>query len=152
MNIVIRPATIADTNIITEYNAAMAQETEGIELDRRRLQKGTEALFKEPAKGVYFLAEVKGAVVGQLMITYEWSDWRNATFWWIQSVYVQPEYRKRGIFRALYRHIESLAKAQGNICGLRLYVDDSNDHAQTTYEALGMKKSHYKMMEVDFSV
>ena len=84
------------------------------------------------------------------MITYEWSDWRNGTFWWIQSVYVQPEYRERGIFRSLYRYIESIARNRGDVCGLRLYVDQSNKRAQQTYEALGMKHSHYQIMDTDF--
>jgi GNAT superfamily N-acetyltransferase len=152
MDINIRIAAPADSAVISDYNALMAKETEGIELDRERLRKGVEALFTDMSKGVYYLAEIDGSVVGQLMITYEWSDWRNATFWWIQSVYVLPEYRNQGIFRALYRYIESLARKHGNICGLRLYVDDANKIAQKTYEALGMKQSHYKMMEVDFTV
>jgi ribosomal protein S18 acetylase RimI-like enzyme len=152
MDIIIRIAAPADSAVISDYNALMAKETEGIKLDRERLRKGTEALFSDMSKGVYYLAEIDGAVVGQLMITYEWSDWRNATFWWIQSVYVLPEYRNQGIFRALYRYIESLARTRGNVCGLRLYVDDANEIAQKTYEALGMKRSHYKMMEMDFTV
>ena len=86
------------------------------------------------------------------MITYEWSDWRNATFWWIQSVYVRPECRKQGIFRALFRHIETIARTRGDVCGVRLYVEKENDCAQKTYEALGMKYSHYEMMEVDFKM
>ena len=84
-----------------------------------------------------------------MMITYEWSDWRNATFWWIQSVYVLPEYRKQGVFRKLFQYVESLARTRGDVCGLRLYVDHANRYAQATYEALGMKQSHYRMMETD---
>jgi len=145
-----RRATSSDSAIIAEFNAAMAKETENLELNREHLQKGTDALIADSSKGIYFLAETDGKIVGQLMITYEWSDWRNATFWWIQSVYVQPEYRKQGIFRSLYRYVESIARNRGDVCGLRLYVDQSNKHAQQTYEALGMKRSHYQMMDVDF--
>jgi ribosomal protein S18 acetylase RimI-like enzyme len=150
MNVTVRIAASADSTIIADYNAMMAKETEGIELDRDRLRKGTEALFADPSNGIYYVAEVGGKIVGQLMITYEWSDWRNSTFWWIQSVYVHPEYRMQGIFRSLYRHIEAIAQKRGDVCGLRLYVDHSNKHAQQTYVALGMHRSHYQMMEVDF--
>ena len=152
MNIITRRAAASDTVIIAEFNVLMAKETENLELDRKRLRKGTEALLADSSKGIYFLAEADGKVVGQLMITYEWSDWRNATFWWIQSVYVHPEYRKIGVFRSLYRYVESIARKQGDVCGLRLYVEQSNNHAQQTYKALGMEQSHYRMMEVDFNL
>jgi GNAT superfamily N-acetyltransferase len=147
MNCTIRHAISDDADIIAEFNSLMAKETEGIELNRERLQKGTEALFADASKGVYYVAEIDRKIVGQLMITYEWSDWRNATFWWIQSVYVLPEYRKQGVFRSLYKHIESLARQRGDVCGLRLYVESENNRAQKTYEALGMHLSHYRMME-----
>jgi GNAT superfamily N-acetyltransferase len=150
MNIITRQAAVSDSVIIADFNAFMAKETENLELDLERLRKGTEALLADSSKGIYYLAETDGKVVGQLMITYEWSDWRNATFWWIQSVFVHPEYRKQGIFRTLYRYVESIARKRGDVCGLRLYVDQSNKRAQNTYEALGMKRSHYQMMEVDF--
>jgi ribosomal protein S18 acetylase RimI-like enzyme len=152
MNISARLAAPSDVTIIAEFNAAMAKETEGIELNRERLRKGVEALFADPSKGLYYIAESNGKIAGQLMITYEWGDWRNATFWWIQSVYVRPEYRRRGVFRALYRYIETIAGTRGDVCGVRLYVDQSNDHAQKTYESLGMKHSHYEMMEIDFEM
>jgi GNAT superfamily N-acetyltransferase len=148
----IRNAAASDAAAIAEFNASMAKETEGIDLDRERLQKGTEALIADSSKGMYYLAEADGKIVGQLMITYEWSDWRNATFWWIQSVYVHPDYRNLGIFRSLYRHVESIARKRGDICGLRLYVDRTNTRAQQTYEALGMRHSHYQMMDVDIAV
>jgi ribosomal protein S18 acetylase RimI-like enzyme len=152
MNISIRLAAPSDVSIIAEFNTAMAKETEGIELNRERLRKGVEALFADPSKGLYYIAESNGKIAGQLMITNEWSDWRNATFWWIQSVYVHPEYRKHGVFRALYRYIESIARTRGNVCGVRLYVDQSNERAQQTYEALGMECSHYQMMEMDLGL
>lgn len=150
MNTVIRLAVSSDAVVIVDFNASMAKETENLELDRERLRKGTEALIADSSKGIYYLAEVNGKVVGQLMITYEWSDWRNATFLWIQSVYVLPEFRKQGIFRSLYLYVESIAKKRSDVCGLRLYVDQSNERAQQIYEALGMKYSHYKMMEIDY--
>jgi GNAT superfamily N-acetyltransferase len=152
MNIIIRQATNSEALIITDFNASMAKETENLELDRERLRKGTEALLADSTKGLYYLAEADGIVVGQLMITYEWSDWRNATFWWIQSVFVRPDYRHHGIFRSLYQHVESIARKSGNVCGLRLYVDASNRSAQQTYKALGMRHSHYQMMEADFAL
>jgi ribosomal protein S18 acetylase RimI-like enzyme len=150
MNILIRQATDSDAALIADFNAFMAKETENLDLDRERLRKGTEALIADSSKGIYYLAESDGKVIGQLMITYEWSDWRNATFWWIQSVYVDPEFRQQGIFRSLYRYVESLARERGNVCGLRLYVDKSNVRAQQTYEALGMQCSHYQIREMDF--
>jgi GNAT superfamily N-acetyltransferase len=152
MNITIRLANSSDAPIIAQFNAAMAKETEGIELHDEHLRKGVEALFLDSSKGLYYVAEVENKIVGQLLITYEWSDWRNATFWWIQSVYVFPEYRNRGIFRALYRYVESLARNRGDVCGLRLYVEKGNNRACLAYETLGMKKSHYEMMEIDIPV
>jgi len=152
MNITIRNAASSDAPLIAEFNEAMAQETETLTLDRERLQKGVEALLADSSKGFYLVAESNNTVVGQLMITYEWSDWRNADFWWIQSVYVHPSYRKHGVFRSLYRYIESLARTRGNVCGLRLYVEKENEHARKTYEALGMTPSHYQLMEAGFEI
>jgi GNAT superfamily N-acetyltransferase len=150
MNISLRRATPGDANTIADFNAAMAQETEGLELDRDRLRRGVEALLADETKGYYYLAEIDGRVAGQLMITFEWSDWRNATYWWIQSVYVHPDFRQQGVFSSLYRHIESLALTHGTVCGIRLYVERQNLRAQKAYEALGMHHSHYTMMEVGF--
>ncbi|MGA3285800.1 MAG: GNAT family N-acetyltransferase [Bacteroidota bacterium] len=152
MNISIRLAVPSDVSIIAEFNTAMAKETEGIELNRERLRKGVEALFADPSKGLYYITESNGKIAGQLMITYEWSDWRNAAFWWIQSVYVRPEYRRHGVFRALYRYIETIARTRGDVCGVRLYVDQSNERAQKTYESLDMRRSHYQMMEMDLGL
>jgi GNAT superfamily N-acetyltransferase len=152
MNLTVRLASPSDVSVIAEFNAAMAKETEEIELNRERLQKGVEALFADPSKGLYYIAESDGKIAGQLMITYEWSDWRNATFWWIQSVYVRPEYRRHGVFHALYRSIETIARTRGDVCGVRLYVEKENDRAQKTYEALGMKHSHYEMMEMELEL
>jgi ribosomal protein S18 acetylase RimI-like enzyme len=152
MNLNVRLAAPSDVSIIAEFNTAMAKETEEIELNRESLRKGVEAMFADPSKGLYYIAESNREIVGQLMITYEWSDWRNATFWWIQSVYVHPEYRRHGVFRALYRYIETIARTRRDVCGVRLYVEKENDRAQKTYEALGMKHSHYEMMEMDLEM
>jgi GNAT superfamily N-acetyltransferase len=113
---------------------------------------GVAALIKSPARGTYFVAEEKGEVVGQLLITYEWSDWRNGNFWWIQSVYVREEFRGKGIFRALFEHVHRLAKKRSDVCGLRLYVEANNASAQKTYTRLGMKKTFYEMYETDFVI
>ena len=150
MNITIRQATIADTAVVVRFNALIASETESKTLDTALLQKGVEALLADASKGIYFLAEANGNVVGQTMITYEWSDWRNGTFWWIQSVYVAEEARGSGVFKALFGHIHALAKSRSDVCGLRLYVDEHNTRARQTYERLGMKHSHYRMYETDF--
>ena len=146
----IRRATIADAPVITRFNALMAEETERITLNQERLRSGVESLLKDPSKGIYFLAEIDHAVVGQMMITYEWSDWRNGTFWWIQSVFVEKNARGSGVFRSLFEHVHSLAKAQTDVCGLRLYVEKKNERAKRTYDHHGMKPSHYEMYEMDF--
>ena len=107
-------------------------------------------MLQDPAKGFYTVAEVDGRVVGQMMVTFEWSDWRNATFWWLQSVYVQPEYRRQGIYRRLYQHVLDEAKARKDVCGVRLYVSKENVAAQQVYEQLGLRKGLYDMRELDF--
>ena len=128
----------------------MAHETERRRLNPVRVRRGVSALLKDHTKGIYFVAEENGAVVGQLLITYEWSDWRNGNFWWIQSVYVAPEFRQRGVFRALYAHVHRLATSRREVCGLRLYVDADNLRAQKTYAHLGMAHSHYEIFELEF--
>jgi ribosomal protein S18 acetylase RimI-like enzyme len=147
----IRRARPEDAPVIADFNAAMAVETEHLTLDRERLLLGVRALLAEAGKGFYLVVEREGAVIGQVMITYEWSDWRNGTFWWIQSVYVAPEHRRSGVFRALYGEVESLARASGDCCGLRLYVEKTNLRAQATYFSLGMSATHYDLYEVDFT-
>ena len=146
----IRKAVRTDITTIAQFNAAMALETEHLTLDSSRLLLGVEGLFDNPNNGFYLVAEYNGAIVGQLMITYEWSDWRNGLFWWIQSVYVHPEYRAQKIYRALYEHTVTLAKEQKNVCGLRLYVEKENERAHHVYEKLGMSLTNYDMYEVDF--
>ena len=150
MQILIRTAQPEDVDFLTRGNAAMAFETEHRALDPELLRKGVHALFEDFARGVYYIAEVDGERAGQMMITYEWSDWRNGNFWWIQSVWVIPEFRRHGVFRALYSHVEALARAAPQVCGLRLYVERENARAQATYEKCGMKRADYQMFEVDF--
>jgi GNAT superfamily N-acetyltransferase len=128
----------------------LAAETEHITLDQDRLLKGVEALLRDSTKGFYIVAEINNVIVGQLMITYEWSDWRNGVFWWIQSVYVEKTARGTGVFKALFDHINTLAKSSSDVCGLRLYVEKSNARAKQTYERLAMHSSHYEMYEMDF--
>ncbi len=128
----------------------MALETERLELDAERLRAGTQAVVDDPAKGFYLVAEDGGQVAGQLLITFEWSDWRNAVFWWIQSVYVRPESRGRGVYKALYAAALERAAAAGNVCGLRLYVEKENERAKAAYLKAGMQQTVYDMFEVDF--
>src|SRR3990167_5567248 len=129
----IRKAQIKDCVSLVENNLRMAYETEGKRLNKIILQKGVSAVLKFPEKGFYLIAEINGTVAGSLMITNEWSDWRNSTFWWIQSVYVLPEFRKKGIYRKLYREVKRLAKKEKNVCGIRLYVEKNNIKAQKVY-------------------
>ncbi len=148
--ITIRRANLNDLECIVRANAAMALETESKMLDESALQAGVLAALENPALGFYLLAEMDGQAVGQLLITAEWSDWRNACFWWIQSVYVAPEFRQRGVYRALHQRALQAATAEGNICGIRLYVERTNHLAQQVYVNLGMRLSHYDMYELEF--
>jgi ribosomal protein S18 acetylase RimI-like enzyme len=142
----IRPATIADLDTLVEGNQKMASETEDLTLDTATLSAGVAAILEGRVPGAYRVLERDGRVVAQLMITYEWSDWRNRVVWWIQSVYVWPEARRTGAFRALYRAVVEEAKAAG-AGGIRLYVDERNARAQATYRALGMDGGHYRVFE-----
>ena len=143
--LVVRAAVMTDINVLIEFNAAMALETEHKVLDPAVLSAGVAAVIAEPKRGFYLVAEHERAVVGCLMITYEWSDWRNGDWWWFQSVYVRPDYRRRGVFRKLYEEVERLAQARPDVVGLRLYVERDNAHAQRTYESLGMSESAYRL-------
>ena len=142
-----RAATREDILPIIDFQMAMARETEDVALDRDTLMRGVEALFSDPSLGRYFVAEVDGEVVGSLMITYEWSDWRNGMVWWIQSVFVLPAFRRRGIYAGLYAHIKALVEPEAWIRGIRLYVDNRNVDAQKVYARLGMEGEHYRVFE-----
>lgn len=134
--------------MIARYNQAMAKETEGKTLELDTLMPGVKRVFLEPGHGRYLVAEsAQGEVVGCLLITYEWSDWRNAQVWWVQSVYVHPEHRRQGIFKKLYQAVRELGEQTGGVCGYRLYVERDNTRAQQTYEGLGMSKTPYLMYE-----
>ena len=106
--------------------------------------------MRDPAKGLYYLAETKNTIIGQVMITYEWSDWRNGNIWWLQSVYVKPEFRQLGVFRALFNHLLELARTRPEVCGLRLYMHGDNAKARQSYQSLGMKQTRYEVFELPF--
>ena len=144
--ITIRKATPDDTGVIIDFQQKMAWETEEMSLVPEIINKGVTAVFADPTRGQYLVAEVEGKVIASLLITYECSDWRNSNVWWFQSVYVLPDFRRTGIFRSMYLHIKNEADKQG-VAGLRLYVETNNSRAQKTYEALGMKSGHYTMYE-----
>lgn len=146
----VRKATIADAPVIAEFNRRLAWETERIRLIHSRLMRGVRSVLSDPDKGIYFVAELRGRIVGQLLITYEWSDWRNGNFWWIQSVFVAPEFRRRGVLRALFAHVLTRAKARADVCGIRLYVHLRNRRAQHVYKRLGLKPAKYRVFELDF--
>ncbi len=143
----IRFAKKEDAAALIEFNQAMALETEGKTLDAAILQVGVAAVFQTEDKGFYVVAEEAGKIAGGLMVTFEWSDWRARWFWWIQSVYILPEARGRKIYSRLYEFVKNEARARANVCGIRLYVEKENRHAQKVYEKLGMESSHYLMYE-----
>jgi len=147
MAMTLRRATPADAPTITEFNRLLAEESEGTRLDPAIVAVGVAAGLADPEKGLYFVAEEDGQTLGQLMITREWSDWRNGWLWWIQSVYVRADARKRGVFRALYEHIHAAAIAEQNVIGIRLYVEKDNHAAQKVYERLGLEWSGYMVLE-----
>lgn len=147
-SITIRVAQPSDVVRIASFNTAMAWETEKVRLDPDTVHKGVLAIVTDPAKGHYFVAEIDGSCAGCLMITHEWSDWRNGDIWWIQSVYVDPAHRRKGVFKALYRHIETRARAAG-VVKIRLYVERDNSAGKRTYDQLGMQMTHYDVMEAD---
>jgi GNAT superfamily N-acetyltransferase len=146
----LRDATRSDIPFLVECNAAMALETEHKTLDREVLARGVAAVFDDPRRGFYLVAERHGAPVGCLLITYEWSDWRNGDWWWFQSVYVVPAARRDGVFRALYAEVERRARATPDVIGLRLYVERENARAQRTYASLGMEEEAYRMFARGF--
>ena len=144
--ILIRKAVPSDAPSIIDFQLSMAWETENMKLVHEIVTKGVDAVFNDLSKGQYYVAEADGKVIASLLITYEWSDWRNCNVWWFQSVYVIPEFRRKGVFRKMYSYIRELA-VQQSIAGLRLYVETKNSKAQKTYEALGMSSEHYAFYE-----
>jgi ribosomal protein S18 acetylase RimI-like enzyme len=152
---VIRAARPEDAPLLALWAIAMARETEHKQLDPDTVARGVRAVFEQPARGGYFIAErsVGGvrAAVGTLMLTHEWSDWRCGSWWWIQSVYVDPAHRRSGVYRALYEHVHALAQAAPDVCGLRLYVERDNQNAQYTYTSLGMVDAGYATFEAEFA-
>ena len=143
----IRPAQKEDAAALVEFNQAMALETEGKQLANEVLQSGVEAVFADDKKGFYVVAESENRIIGGLMVTHEWSDWRNAWFWWIQSVYILPDFRGQRIYSRLYDFVKEKARENGNVCGFRLYVEKENTRAQKVYEKVGMEEPHYLMYE-----
>src|SRR5262249_30131323 len=143
----IRSATPGDAAVVIEFNRLLALESEGKTLDLTLLTPAVMAELADTHKGRYFLAEEDGKVLGQMGITYEWSDWRNGWLWWIQSVYVRPEVRRRGVFRALFEHVRQAARDDPEVIGLRLYVENANRAAQETYQQMGMKPAGYFVLE-----
>ena len=147
---VIRSARPEDGAVIAEFNSRLAAETEGKSLPPEIIAAGVRTLLADPRHGRYFVALDANTVVGQIMHTREWSDWRNGEIWWVQSVYVLPEYRHRGVFRSLYRHLEQLARESPDVIGMRLYVEAHNARAQEAYQRLGFRDASYTVMEQIF--
>ena len=145
--VTLRLAGASDAAALTAFNRAMALETEGKDLAPEVVAAGVASLLAQPQYGFYVVAEAAGEVVGALLVTTEWSDWRNGLFWWIQSVYVLPGFRRRGIYRRLYQFVKDCARDAGNVCGFRLYVERENAVAQQTYRSLGMSETHYRLFE-----
>lgn len=146
-HITVRKALESDSEALIRFNIAMALETERKHLTKKNVDAGVINLFRKPEYGFYMVAEVKCQIVGSLMITKEWSDWRNGLFWWIQSVYVNPGFRRQGLYRSLYQKIRKMAKNDPEVCGCRLYVEKDNEIAHQTYSRLGMSETHYKIFE-----
>lgn len=147
----IRRALLTDVEKIAHYNILLASETEDKKLDRELVLKGVNALIEDPDKGFYLIAEKgdgKDGIVGQLMITFEWSDWRNKCFWWIQSVYVEKKFRNKRVFTCLFNEILRLARLSGDVCGFRLYVEENNELAKKVYEAIGMKRARFELYDL----
>ena len=143
----IRKALAADAIAISRFNQAMALETEGKKLIPSRVDAGVRRLLEQPSLGFYVVAAEGDRIVACLMVTQEWSDWRNGMFWWIQSVFVEALWRRQGVYRSLYQFVRDLAQGEGNVCGFRLYVEKDNTVAQQTYQALGMEQTDYLILE-----
>ena len=150
MKLTLRDTCLEDLEFIVRGNTDMARETENVTLDPALVRPGTLAVLQDRSLGRYFIAESGGRPVGQMMLTLEWSDWRNGAFWWVQSVFVEPDCRAQGVFSSLYRHVSELAAASPEVCGLRLYVDRANAKARHIYAHMGLHSTNYDVMEVVF--
>ncbi|MED5428727.1 MAG: GNAT family N-acetyltransferase [Chloroflexota bacterium] len=148
--LITRKGTLADTETIVQFQKNMALETEGKTLQEFAIKSGVTEVIKDTQKGTYLVAEYEGHIIGSLLITYEWSDWRNGWFWWIQSVYVKSEWRRKGVYSHLYDEVKKLSSGVKNICGIRLYVEKENIIAQTVYKKLGMHDTKYLLYETEF--
>ena len=147
----IRPAVSTDVETIAHFNIALCRETEGRELDPVTVTNGVRRFVSEPNRGRYFVAQIDGNLVGQAAHTFEWSDWRNGEIWWIQSVYVHPHFRGKGVFRTLFMHIKELGEADVDCCGIRLYMERENETARESYRRLGFSETGYVVFERLFS-
>ena len=145
--IIVRPAVFDDAIAIIDFQLKMAMETESLELDHHTVTQGVHKVFEDPNKGSYYVAVDSGNVIGSLMTTYEWSDWRCGTVIWIQSVYIMSNYRGQGVYKKLYEYIQQLITPESGYRGIRLYVDKTNQPAQRVYEKLGMNGEHYQVYE-----
>lgn len=150
ITIIVRRGNIDDLDILTDFQIKMAWETENKKLVKTTIQDGIRQGLKDPERALYLIAEINNIAVGSLMITPEWSDWRNGWFWWIQSVYTKPDYRRKGVFKKLYQFVKNEALSNPNIRGIRLYVEKHNHNAQQVYQRLGMKDSGYLLLEEEF--
>lgn len=151
INFVVSRGEVCDIDTIVQFQADMAMESEGCVLDKEKVTKGVTAAMLDDSKGIYWVAKYEGRTIGSLMITREWSDWNNEWYWWIQSVYVTPAYRKQGVYKAMYQKVKDAAK-ENNVSQIRLYADKNNLSAQKAYQSLGMHESHYLMFEEDLGI
>lgn len=143
----IRTAVPGDLTVIADFNIKLAWESEHLKLDPKIVTPGVAKVLQDKTKGIYFVTEIEEMIVGQLMITYEWSDWRNGDIWWIQSVYVKEEFRGQGVFKALFEHTEKLARQSDGVCALRLYMEKNNERARRAYLKMGMTETAYEVLE-----
>ena len=151
INFVVSRGEVCDIDSIVQFQADMAMESEGCVLDKEKVIKGVTAAMLDDSKGIYWVAKYEGRIIGSLMITREWSDWNNEWYWWIQSVYVTPAYRKQGVYKAMYQKVKDAAK-ENNVSQIRLYADKTNLSAQKAYQSLGMHESHYLMFEEEIGI